>query len=311
VPGKPKTTVSKMEIADLARKASGLNNKKGNKRLQTITNRLLTDLFEAMLDLEITPDEMWAGVSYLSRLGPEAGLLTPGLGIEHFVDLMQDAADARAGATGGTPRTIEGPLYIAGAPLSDGQARLDDGRDGGAGLHVSGHVTNTSGKPLAGAIVDVWHANTMGMYSHFDPTQSKFNLRGRIRTDSEGGYSFRSIVPSGYGCPPGGPTETYLKHLGRHAQRPAHVHFFVSAKGHRHLTTQFNVAGDRLTYDDFAFATRDELVVELKKVKSAARLAELGFKAPAYEAAFDFQLQPSKKGAPDTIVHREHASAAS
>ena len=39
-------------------------------------------------------------------------------GLEHFLDLFMDAKDAEAGLTGGTPRTIEGPLYVAGAPLS-------------------------------------------------------------------------------------------------------------------------------------------------------------------------------------------------
>lgn len=306
---KAATKVSGATIAELARKASGLD-KRGNKRLQLITNRILTDLFKAMQELEVTPDEAWGAVSYFSKLGPEAGLLTPGLGIEHFLDLLQDAADARAGLSGGTPRTIEGPLYISGAPLSDGYARLDDGTDKGEVMLVSGRVSDTDGQALPGAIVDVWHANTMGMYSHFDPSQSNFNLRRRIRTDAGGRYSFRTIVPSGYGCPPGGPTETFLKHLGRHAKRPAHVHFFVSAKGHRHLTTQFNLAGDRLTYDDFAFATRDELVVQVKKVKDRARIAELSLDGPFNEAKFDFELQPNKKGAPDTIVHRDRVSAA-
>jgi catechol 1,2-dioxygenase len=212
---KPPTKVDDKTIKALAKKASGLGGKKGNKRLQAITNRILLDLFKTMQDFKITPDEAWAAVSYFSRLGPEAGLLTPGLGIEHFIDLLQDAADARAGIKGGTPRTIEGPLYIAGAPISDGFARLDDGTDKAEVFFVSGRVTGKAGKPLRNAVVDVWHANSLGMYSHFDPSQPKYNLRRRIRTNADGRYSFRTIMPVGYGCPPGGPTETFLKHLGR------------------------------------------------------------------------------------------------
>ena len=121
-------------------------------------------------------------------------------------------------------------------------------------------------------------------------------------------YSYRTIMPVGYGCPPGGPTDTFLKKLGRHAKRPSHVHYFVSAKGHRQLTTQFNLAGDPLTYDDFAFATRDELVADVHRVKDKARIAELGLNGPFNEITFDFELQPNKKGAPESIVRRDRVS---
>jgi len=82
-----------------------------------------------------------------------------------------------------------------------------------------------------------------------------WNLRRRIETDGEGRYRFRSIPPAGYGCPPDGPTRKLLDQLGRHGQRPAHVHFFVSAPDYRQLTTQINIAGDKFLYDDFVFAT--------------------------------------------------------
>ena len=67
-------------------------------------------------------------------------------------------------------------------------------------------------------------------------------------------------MPSGYGCPPDGPTQKLLDRLGRHGKRPAHIHFFVSAPGFRTLTTQINIQGDTFIYDDFAFATREELI---------------------------------------------------
>jgi len=79
-------------------------------------------------------------------------------------------------------------------------------------------------------------------------------------------------MPSGYACPPGGSTEAILNQLGRHGNRPAHIHFFVSAPGYKHLTTQINIAGDPYTYDDFAFATRDELVVDANDVDGVAHI---------------------------------------
>ena len=131
-------------------------------------------------------DEFWAAVDYFNDLGQhmEAGLLTPGLGLEHFLDLRMDAEDKAAGVKQGTPRTIEGPLYVANAPLSKGNARLDDGTDKGEVLFMHGVVRDLDGKPVADAIVDVWHANTKGMYSFFDKSQSQYNLRRRIETGS-------------------------------------------------------------------------------------------------------------------------------
>jgi catechol 1,2-dioxygenase len=94
----------------------------------------------------------------------------------------------------------------------------------------------------------------------------EFAFRGGINTGDDGAFAANSILPAGYSVPPGGSTEGILDRLGRHGNRPAHIHFFVSAPGYKHLTTQINIAGDPYTYDDFAFGTRDELVVEANEV---------------------------------------------
>ena len=215
-----------------------------------------------------------------------------------------------AGITGGTPRTIEGPRYVAGAPLSEGTARLDDGNEDGEVLFMSGQVRSADGRPLAGAIVDVWHANTLGGYSFFDPSQKPYNLRRRIQTDRGGRYRFRSILPSGYGCPPEGPTQQLLNQLGRHGRRPAHIHFFVTAPGHRKLTTQINIDGDEYLHDDFAFATRDGLIPEVHRQTDPAVIREHGLNGPYAEITFDFVLHPEAQGLPSAEVHRVHAEAA-
>ncbi|MBA1274527.1 catechol 1,2-dioxygenase [Stutzerimonas azotifigens] len=283
------------EVQKFLENASGFDNDQGNNRMKTLIHRVLNDSVRIIEDLSVTPEEFWKAVNYLNELGSrqEAGLLVAGLGLEHYLDLLMDAEDAQAGHTGGTPRTIEGPLYVAGAPLSKGEARLDDGTDPGTVLFMEGQVWDTDGKPLAGAIVDVWHANTGGTYSYFDPSQSEFNLRRRIETDAEGRYRLRSIVPSGYGCPPDGPTQQLLDQLGRHGQRPAHIHFFISAAGHRHLTTQINLSGEKYLHDDFAYATRDELIAEIRFVDDPAKAKARGVDGRFAEIEFHFTLQPA------------------
>ncbi len=285
------------EVQKFFENASGFDQEAGSQRMKTVVHRILTDSIKIIEDLQITPEEFWKAVNYFNELGSrqEAGLLVAGLGLEHYLDLLLDAEDEQAGHVGGTPRTIEGPLYVAGAPLSLHEARLDDGTDAGTLLFMQGQVRDVNGQPLANAIVDVWHANTGGTYSYFDPSQSEFNLRRRIQTDDQGRYRFQSIVPSGYGCPPDGPTQSLLDQLGRHGQRPAHIHFFISAPGHRHLTTQINLDGDPYLHDDFAYATRDELIAKIDFIDDAQRSAARGVEGRFAEIEFDFELQPTEQ----------------
>ena len=284
-----------------------------NPRVQQIVVRLLGDLCKTIDDLDVTPNEFWSGLAYLSAAGAssELGLLAAGMGLEHFLDLRADEAEAQAGLAGATPRTIEGPLYVAGAPESAGYARLDDGTESERAevLLMQGTVFDADGQPLPGAQVEVWHANLLGNYSFFDHTQSPFNLRRTIVADQDGRYQFRSILPVGYGCPPDGTTQQLLDLLGRHGQRPAHIHFFISAPGHRKLTTQINIDGDSYLWDDFAFATREGLVPPITRVDDAAQLAALQLQQPYASIAFDFHLSRDSAALPSAAVERQRAAA--
>ncbi len=263
-----------------------------NPRVQEIVLRIVTDLMQTINDLKITADEYWSGVEFIGDLGKEAGLLSPGLGFDHFMDLMIEEDLKAAGLEGGTPRTIEGPLYVAGAPEEKGFARLDDGSEDGEGtvLFMQGTVYGEDGQPLPHAKVEAWHANSLGNYSFFDESQSEFNLRRTIIADENGNYAFRSIVPLGYSVPPEGMTQKVLGALGRHGHRPAHVHFFASADGHRKLTTQINIDGDEYLWDDFAFASREGLVPEITMIDEADKLKEKGLDKPYASIDFDFHL---------------------
>ena len=285
------------DMLEFFRDAAGLKNAAGNPRNKHIVLRILQETARLIEELEITDDEFWAGVEYINRLGKsnEAGLLVAGLGVEHFLDLLNDAKQAEAGRTGGTPRTIEGPLYVAGAPLREGFARMDDGSEDGIAIpfFVEGRILDLQGQPIAGALVDLWQADSKGNYSHFDKSQSEFNLRRRIVTDTDGRYRVRSIVPSGYGCNPQGPTQECLNHLGRHGQRPAHIHFFLSAPGYEHLTTQLNLSNDKYLWDDFAYATRDGLIGEVQFIDDQALAATHDVPGRYAQMTFDFQLRPT------------------
>ena len=282
-------------------------------RVQQVVIRLLSDLFKAIEDLDITPSEVWKGLEYMTDAGQanELGLLAAGLGLEHFLDLRADEADAKAGLNGGTPRTIEGPLYVAGAPETVGFARMDDGSESDTldTLYIEGVVKDTAGNIIEGAKVEIWHANGLGTYSFFDKRQSEFNLRRTIIADNAGHYLAQTTMPVGYGCPPEGTTQALLNKLGRHGNRPSHVHYFVSAPGYRKLTTQFNIEGDQYLWDDFAFATRDGLVAVAVDVTDPTELKRLGASSPVKYISFNVELVKDKEAAPTSEVDRRRAAA--
>nr|WP_316640274.1 dioxygenase [uncultured Roseateles sp.] len=268
----------------------------GNERVRAITQRIVSDLFKTIDELDVQPDEFWRGIDWLARLGAsgQLGLITAGLGFDRLLDIRADEADVQAGRTGGTPRAIEGPLYVAGAPSASYEVRVDAGdTPKGEVFVMEGRVLDLQGRPVAGASVDVWHANEQGGYSHFFPGMQDYELRRRISTDAEGRYRFRSFLPPGYAIPPSSPTSELFAALGRHGQRPAHIHFLVVAPGLRTLTTQINIPGDSYIDDDFAFATRDGLIVELERGVGPAGYESLGITAPFVRSRFDFVLQPA------------------
>lgn len=127
-----------------------------------------------------------------------------------------------------TPPDQLGPFYKARAPE---QAELcASGSGGKEKLALSGRVLGADCKPLPGALVEVWHADTNGDYSGF--TRGKADdpaclLRAAIKTDAQGRYAFSTIVPAEY---PG---------------RPRHIHYRVSHAAHATLVTQLYFGRER------------------------------------------------------------------
>jgi protocatechuate 3,4-dioxygenase beta subunit len=168
----------------------------------------------------------------------------------------------------------------------------------GERIIVRGRVTDEDGRAVPNTIVEVWQANAAGRYdhpgdTHDAPLDPAFHGEGRVFTDADGYYQFVSIKPGPY------PWGNHHK-----AWRPAHIHFFVTADGHRKLTTQINIDGDPLIYDDFAYATREGLVPALVERTDAASLQAQGLSAPFAEIVFDIRLSALVQGVDNQIVER-------
>lgn len=286
------------EVQALFDTAAGLGSAEGSPRVKAIVRDLLESVGEIIVRHDISESEFWNAVGFLQGGAAEFGLIAAGSGLEHFLDLFMDAKDAESGLTGGTPRTIEGPLYVAGAPLVEGDVNLSKDPDETGALYMSGVVTGPEGEPVHDAILHVWHANSKGWYSHFDPTgeQTPFNNRARIKLGTDGRYTFHSRMPNGYSVPPGGATDVLMKTLGRHGNRPAHVHFFIEAPGYRTLTTQINFGDDPFARDDFAFGTREGLLPVPQRQGDSAYIA------------FDFQLQRAASADDEHLSARHRAA---
>ena len=144
----------------------------------------------------------------------------------------------------------------------------------GEPLLVEGSVTRIDGTPVAGAVVDSWHTDGDGFYDVQGPAGlDGLAGRARFRTDAQGRFWFRSIVPASYPIPDDGPVGDMLKIQGRHPFRPAHVHFMVGHPGCETLVTHIFLAGDKYLDSDVVFGVKDSLIraVEWQEAGTTAR----------------------------------------
>jgi catechol 1,2-dioxygenase len=157
---------------------------------------------------------------------------------------------------------------------------------------VSGRVIDPDGKPIGGALLDVWQTSSTGFYDIQDDSQPEMNLRGLFTTAADGRFFFRTVKPSSYPIPTDGPVGKMLMALGRHPMRPAHIHFIVGAPGYEPVTTHIFVEGDQYLDSDAVFGVKDSLIEPFIRKDDPAGAEKLGLGNPFYTAAHDFILVP-------------------
>lgn len=217
-------------------------------------------------DVRPSRAEFRATLGYLTELGHHSDarrqewvLLADALGLSALVEDLNSPRPE-----GATPNTVAGPFYRPDAPDRAPGATISlDGK--GLTLAVSGRVTALAGGPLAGALVEVWQANGQGKYENQEPDlQPENNLRGRFRTDAQGRFAFTSVMPGGYALPSDGPVGRLMTSLGLCLERPAHIHFRVSAEGHERLTTQIFDRADPAIGRDAVFGVKPGLLADFR-----------------------------------------------
>lgn len=229
-------------------------------RTRDVLVALVRHIHEFVRETNLSHDEWRKGLELLEWAGrittPERNefvLMSDVMGLSSLVDMIHSTPEA-------TSSSVLGPFHVSNPPeLPVGG---DMKRDfGGEVLLVEGHVRDTNGKPLPGATIDIWQTAPNGMYSSQDPDQDIHSFHGLMTCDENGRYAFTTVRPVSYTVPDDGPVGEILRAAGRHPWRPSHLHYIVSAKGHRTLVTEVFPDDDPYLDQDTVFGVRDDLVM--------------------------------------------------
>jgi protocatechuate 3,4-dioxygenase beta subunit len=266
-----------------------------NPRLKFVLSRLAAHLHAFAKEVELTHEEWLQGIELLYQAGrissPERNefiLFSDVLGFSATVDMIGSRGER-------TEYSNLGPFHIADARWLEPGGDMIGANDGD---HVAfyGRVLDArSGAPVAGAALDIWQTASNGLYSNQDAAQPGGNLRRRMKTGADGGYAFTTVRPGPYTVPDDGPVGELLRATGRHAWRPAHFHFMISAEGYRPLTTEIFPDDDPYIDEDAVFGVRERLAVKLvaetdPSAVPVALAARDRLKRPFYRVNYDFRI---------------------
>jgi hydroxyquinol 1,2-dioxygenase len=234
-------------------------------RLKQLVQALTRHLHAFLRDVRLTEEEWQRAIAFLTETGhrtddrrQEFILLSDVLGASMQTIAINNEAYADA-----TEATVFGPFFVAGSP------RIEAGGDiagGAAGepCWVQGTVTDTDGKPVPGALIEVWEADADGFYD-VQYSDDRTAARGHLLSDEQGGYRFWALTPTPYPIPHDGPVGQLLAATGRSPMRASHLHFMVSAAGKRTLVTHIFVRGDEFLDRDAVFGVKESLVMDFEQ----------------------------------------------
>jgi hydroxyquinol 1,2-dioxygenase len=268
-------------------------------RFKQIISAVVRHAHALVREVDLKPEEWMAAIQFLTKVGQtcddkrqEFILLSDTLGLSMLVVQLDQARRSRD-LKGATEATVQGPFYWEGAPI------LPLGSDIGKGMAgepawYSGRVTDAAGKPIANCCVDVWSGDGAGVYDMQKGGDAGMQLRARFHTDAKGEYHFWSIKPTYYPVPADGPVGAMLRAMGRHPNRPGHIHMKVYAEGYAPLTTHLFAADSPYLDSDAVFGVRDSLIVHYEKHAPGSAPDGRVLDKPWHSATYDFVLAQAK-----------------
>jgi hydroxyquinol 1,2-dioxygenase len=234
-------------------------------RLKQLMTALVRHLHAFVREVRLTEEEWTQAIEFLTATGhitddkrQEFILLSDVLGLS-----MQTIAINNEAYGNATEATVFGPFFVANSPEIPIGGDISGGAPGEP-CWVEGTVTDSEGHPLAGARIEVWEADDDGLYDvQYD--DDRVAARAHLFSDADGRYSFWAITPTPYPIPHDGPVGRMLAAVGRSPMRASHLHFMVTAEGHRTLVTHIFVRGDELLGSDTVFGVKDSLVKDFQR----------------------------------------------
>ena len=255
--------------------------KTSDPRLKEIMQSLVKHVHSFAKEVRLTDEEWMFAIEFLTATGKmcsdvrqEFILLSDTLGLSSLVDLINHAkGDERA-----TEPTILGPFHVQNSPvLKYGDSIIQRSLDNGEPALVRGRVVDVNGKPIEGALLDVWQTDANGLYDIQESTEVSGNLRGRFNSRDDGGYAFQTIRPVPYPIPDDGPVGKMLRSVNRHTWRAAHIHAIVSAPGYRSVTTHIFDEDSKYLDSDTVFGVKGSLIKKFVPQGDGTLLLEYDF----------------------------------
>ena len=234
-------------------------------RLKQIMASLVHHLHDFAREVDLTPEEWIKGIEFLTAVGKKCTparqefiLLSDTLGLSSLVNKLHDNRALESG----TRTSLLGPFYRNDSPhLQLGESMTDTAS--GKEIVLFGTVTDTAGKPIPNASVEIWQTDDEGIYD-MQRDENKIDMRGHFYTGNDGVYCCRAVTPLGYTIPMDGPVGDMIRAQRRHGYRPAHIHFLVGAEGYRELVTALYLAEDDHIDSDTVFGVTESLITSVK-----------------------------------------------
>ncbi|KAM0543347.1 hypothetical protein ACHAO7_009465 [Fusarium culmorum] len=287
-----------LTIDNITENVHAINSQCSSLRLKYILERVVTHLHDLARETRLTTDEWMTAIQFLTQVGQictdvrqEFILLSDILGLSLLVDSIDHPKPK-----GSTEGTVLGPFHTHEAEHV-GEGSLISHDPDGEPLLVLCTVKDINGAPIEGASIDVWETDSKGFYDVQHADRNGPDGRAVLKSDSEGNFWFKAIVPVPYPIPHDGPVGKLLKVLGRHPYRPSHMHFMFKKDGYDPLITALYLKDDPYESTDAVFGVKDSLVVSIQKVTDEEMAKKYDVKVGSALMTYDFVLVTEKAAA--------------